>query len=340
MSLTPVQSLALDDATELKSQPAVVVIVGPQMLADAASERFPGAEIRTFDDRVAPRRASQYGLTADLFTGADLVLGELPKSLAELEEIAALTAKHASAGVVITLAGREKYLSRGMNDTLAASFASVSASRGRQKSRAIRASQPREIGALAYPKHEHNAELGFDVYAHGGVFAGTRLDIGTRALLDAWDDIVSATNGSITRVVDLGCGSGILATFAALRLPDATVIATDRSWAATASATLTANAAGVGDRVAVIQENSGASIRDASADLVLFNPPFHDGHAVDDELAHGMFESAAAMLTPGGALAVVFNSHLPHRAALERLVGPTVQLSRTPKFTVTLSLRR
>jgi 16S rRNA (guanine1207-N2)-methyltransferase len=33
----------------------------------------------------------------------------------------------------------------------------------------------------------------------------------------------------------------------------------------------------------------------------------------------------------------VWNSHLGYRAALERVVGPTRQIARNPKFTVTAS---
>ena len=40
-------------------------------------------------------------------------------------------------------------------------------------------------------------------------------------------------------------------------------------------------------------------------------------------------------LRPGGIMLTVFNSHLEHRRALQRLVGPTEQLGRNQKFTVT-----
>lgn len=46
------------------------------------------------------------------------------------------------------------------------------------------------------------------------------------------------------------------------------------------------------------------------------------------------------MLRPGGELFTVFNSSLGYRGELTRLVGTTEQLQRTPKFTVTRSVRR
>ena len=43
---------------------------------------------------------------------------------------------------------------------------------------------------------------------------------------------------------------------------------------------------------------------------------------------------------PGGELWCVWNSPLAYRGSLERLVGPTRQVARDPRFTVTVSTRR
>jgi 16S rRNA (guanine1207-N2)-methyltransferase len=52
-----------------------------------------------------------------------------------------------------------------------------------------------------------------------------------------------------------------------------------------------------------------------------------------------MFADAARVLAPGGELWTVWNSHLGYRPALERVVGPTRQIARNTKFTVTASRR-
>jgi 16S rRNA (guanine1207-N2)-methyltransferase len=46
------------------------------------------------------------------------------------------------------------------------------------------------------------------------------------------------------------------------------------------------------------------------------------------------------VLRPGGELWTVYNTPLGHHAALSRRVGPTRVAARTPKFTVTVSVRR
>jgi 16S rRNA (guanine1207-N2)-methyltransferase len=116
------------------------------------------------------------------------------------------------------------------------------------------------------------------------------------------------------------------------------VLATDVSAIAVESARLTAAANGV---KAETRHDDGLSAEPAaSADLVVLNPPFHAGAAVTTEIAHRLFADAARVLRPGGELRVVWNSHLGYRPVLERLVGPTRQLARGRKFTVTASRRR
>ena len=132
----------------------------------------------------------------------------------------------------------------------------------------------------------------------------------------------------------------MLATSWARDHPAWRVIATDQSWAAVSSAEATAAANGVADRVEVRRDDAGSSIPDGSADLVLLNPPFHVGATVHAGIAHKLFDAAARMLAPGGELWCVWNSPLAYRGALERAVGPTRQVARTAKFTVTVSVRR
>lgn len=280
-------------------------------------------------------RFTAHELGRELLDGANLVLMQLPKSLAELEEIADAVARYAAPDAVLLAAGRVKHMSLGMNAVLERYFSSVQPQLARQKSRVLVAGSPRPVSdTRPFPIAESLQELGITVCAHGAAFSGVRLDIGTRYLLTFLDRMPEAR-----QVVDLGCGTGILATMYALHQPGARVRATDQSAGAVASAKATAAANGLEDRIAVIHDDAMSTFQPGSADLILLNPPFHLGASVHAGAALKMFEAAARVLAPGGELWTVYNSHLQYRPALGRLIGPTVVEGRNPKFTVTRSRR-
>ncbi|WP_314097221.1 methyltransferase [Microbacterium foliorum] len=373
--------LLVERALSLGVDGGETVVIGDDYGAITLALTAAGLDgIRVHQDLATGRRAlarnaeelglagfSGHELDVALLGGARLVLLQLPKALAELDEIADAVARWAAPDVVLVAGGRVKHMTIAQNEVLGRRFAHVQAERAERKSRLVVASEPRRVPAEPpFPvtaQHE-----GLVLVAHGGAFAGAKLDIGTRFLLEvlglggsqlSTDAIppgesapepadpgnpCGAANGDGSSptpiVVDLGCGTGALATSYALAHPDARVIATDRSAAAVASARATAAANGVADRVAVMHDDAGSQIADASADVVLLNPPFHLGTSVHTGAATRLFEAAARMLRPGGELFTVFNSSLGYRGELTRLVGTTEQLQRTPKFTVTRSVRR
>ncbi len=278
-------------------------------------------------------------LGPETFRDATTVLLRLPRALDRLAEVAALIAAHADPSVRLFATGRIKHMSVSMNEVLHTMFDRVDVTRARQKSRVLIASGARASdGAHAtaeWPRRQNHPDLDLTVVAHGGVFAGTRIDIGTRFLLDQspkFPDVASA--------VDLACGSGVIATALARRHPALRVTATDRSAAAVASARATARANGVAERVFVVHADGAETLPDATQELVLLNPPFHSDAALSAGIAEHLFAEAARALRPGGELWCVWNSHLRYRAALDRIVGPTRQIARNPKFTVTASARR
>ncbi|QNE14886.1 methyltransferase [Pseudarthrobacter sp. NBSH8] len=278
----------------------------------------------------------QLPLGEELLSGAELVLLQMPRTLAELEEIAAAVARYAARGVVLLAGGRIKHMSLGMNAILERHFETVQPQLARQKSRFILASGARPAETHEWrPAVERLAELDLDVAAHGAVFAGAKLDIGTRFLLTFLPEMPQARHA-----IDLGCGTGILAAIYARQNPASRVTATDRSAAAVASARATALANGLEDRITALQDDAMSTFPAGSAELVLLNPPFHLGASVHAGAGIKLFEAAARVLAPGGELWTVFNRHLQYLPALERLVGPTTVKGGNPKFTVAVSTRR
>jgi 16S rRNA (guanine1207-N2)-methyltransferase len=314
--------------------------------------------VRVHQDPVTGRRAltrnaaaldltgfAPHELDAELLSGARLVLLQLPKGLAELEEIADAVARWAAPDAVLLAGGRVKHMTLAQNEVLARFFARVQPQRGERKSRLIVAAEPRPLAAdPPFPVSSPHPELGLTLCAFGGAFAGDRVDIGTRVLLEVMreraQDLVALARRDGFTAVDLGCGTGALAASLAVAAPQARIIATDRSSTAVRSARATMAANGVADRVDVTLDDAGSEIPDGSVDLILLNPPFHLGASVHEGAGRRLIDAAARMLRPGGEVWTVFNSHLDHRRALATAVGETVQLTRTPKFTVTRSVRR
>lgn len=273
---------------------------------------------------------TSFPLDAELVRGARVVLLRLPRSLDALRDIAGLIAAHADSDVGVFAGGRIKHMALAMNDVVRRHFAVLDVTHARQKSRVLVAREPHDGRD---PQPQHAVHDGLTVCAFGGAFAGTSIDIGTRFLLDSLPDTI-ADDGL---VVDLGCGTGVVAVSLALRHPELQVYACDQSAAAVASARATAEANGVGERVSVVRDDALSLLPDGSASFVALNPPFHVGSAIHEGIAPRLFADAARALRPGGELWTVWNSALFYRPALERIVGPTRQIARNGKFTVTVS---
>jgi 16S rRNA (guanine1207-N2)-methyltransferase len=227
---------------------------------------------------------------------------------------------------------------------LSDSFTDVRASLAHQKSRVLMAGRPRRppgrVGAggqpgTAYPLRQHHGDLDLWVCAHGAAFAGTKIDIGTRFLLKFLDRMYPAARTA----VDLGCGTGVIATALARARPQLSVLATDESAAAVSSALATVAANGLTGRIQVLRDDAMSTLADASVDLIVCNPPFHRGTSLSLRASLRLFQAAGRVLRPGGQLWTVFNSPLPYRGQLTRAVGPTQVIGRNPKFTVTVSTR-
>jgi len=349
--------LLLDSAAAHVSAGSTVAVIGDRygaLTLGALAVLNPGA-VRVHQDLITGEQAlrlnaaavldnraggglpfTQLPLGRELLEDAGTVLLQLPKTLAELDEIAAAVATYASPEVVLLAGGRVKHMSLGMNAVLERHFRSVTPQLARQKSRVIVATGGQGSGdPERFPVVEHLAEIDLDVAAHGAVFAGPRLDIGTRFLLTFLPSMRPAQHA-----IDLGCGTGILAAMYARQHPGSTVTATDQSAAAVASALATARANGLAGQVRALQDDAMGTLPEGSADLILLNPPFHVGAGVHAGAGLKLIEAAGRVLAPGGELWTVFNRHLAYLPALERHVGPTVVKGQNPKFTVTLSTRR
>lgn len=296
-------------------------------------------------DRVQRATTGLPGITVDRedsldHAAAGLALLYLPKANRALAHRVDLLAPDRPA--VVVAGGRVKHMRPSMNDVLRQAYGHVHATRGARRSRCLVAAGPRvgvpASGPLAGTVDAAGRTL--VLHAVGGVFAGSEPDHGGLLLLSALADHGPPEP---RRIHDLGCGNGLLTFWAAQHWPRATIAASDDARDAVASTRAGIIANGLrgrpGGEISVTWQDAASDEPGNSVDLVLLNPPFHQGAAVDTKLGPRLFAAAARLLRPGGELWVVHNSHLAYRRDLDRLVGATEQIARDRRFTVLRAVR-
>jgi 16S rRNA (guanine1207-N2)-methyltransferase len=128
-----------------------------------------------------------------------------------------------------------------------------------------------------------------------GVFGYGFCDDGARALLEA----IELAPGQ--RVLDLGCGVGVIGVLAARRLgPEGFVAFADSNLRAIALAEINAKASGV-PKFEAVASHTLTEWANASFDAVLANPPYY----AQGSIIHHFVQRGKALLRPGGVLYLV-----------------------------------
>ncbi|WP_460073160.1 methyltransferase [Streptomyces sp. YKOK-I1] len=272
----------------------------------------------------------------------DLLLVRVPKSLALLEDQLLRLAPAVHPGTVVVGTGMVKEIHTSTLNLFERILGPTRTSLAEQKARLIFCTPDASLSLPANPwpylydlPGDVGPLSGRPVVNHAGVFCADRLDIGTRFFLGHLPE----TDGT-RRVVDLGCGNGIVGTAVALANPQTEVLFTDESFQAVASAEATFKANGVPGHAEFRVGDGLTGVPDGSVDVVLNNPPFHSHQATTDATARRMFTGARRVLRPGGELWVVGNRHLGYHMTLKRLFGNCELVAGDPKFVVLRAVRR
>lgn len=258
------------------------------------------------------------------------VLVRLPRSRRRLQHLLAELAPLLTPGTPVLLGARSRDVQKSDVAAVEAAIGPATSTLARYRARLIVAERDARPAPRPAPRTWEVAP-GLVVRGLPGVFGEERLDRGTALLIEAMPAIEP---GSC--VVDLGCGAGPLGLLAASRQPDAEVLFCDESHLAVASARAGFEAAGLGKPARFAVTDVLAGEPDGSADLVLCNPPFHQGQAISRRVAAHMFAEAARVLRPGGQLLVVGNRHLEYHRGLGRRFGD-VRVVRSDRLFVVLS---
>jgi 16S rRNA (guanine1207-N2)-methyltransferase len=184
-------------------------------------------------------------------------------------------------------------------------------------------------------------ELDLTLSAGPNVFARDKFDIGARFFIEQFAQLPHSAH-----IADLGCGNGVLGMLAKRLQPEAHIEFFDDSYQAVAAAERNYRDNGfealdvsTGAPAAVFHVDDVFSIYRGEScgepfDLILCNPPFHQGHVVGDQIAWQMFMQGREQLRQGGELWIVGNRHLQYHLALKKLFGNCRQIAANAKFVV------
>ncbi len=255
------------------------------------------------------------------------VVGRLPRSLRRLQWILRRLAPVLRPGTPVLLGAKSKLVQASTVSAVQDAIGPAHSTLARHRARLVFAERDERV-APPLPMKTWEAEPGLIVRADPGVFGEERMDGGTALLLPA------IPSGVLGTIVDLGCGAGPLGLVAARRSPAAEVVFRDASHLAVRSARRAFEASGLPGRARFEPGDVLDGVGSQSVDLVLCNPPFHQGQTLSRRVAAHMFKESARVLKPGGRLLVVGNRHLGYHVALRGLFGAVQTRASDPRFVV------
>jgi len=152
------------------------------------------------------------------------------------------------------------------------------------------------------------------VFSKPGVFAWNRLDEGSLFLLQNLDAFLQQSDHRRQSAVDLGCGNGLLA-LALHKAGCNRIVATDNNAAAIDACQFNFTRHGIaGD---VVAADCAVGIEE-QFDLLVCNPPFHQGFDVEQDLTDRFLQAAQRLLKKRGRALFVVNAFIP----LEKKAAP------------------
>jgi 16S rRNA (guanine1207-N2)-methyltransferase len=159
------------------------------------------------------------------------------------------------------------------------------------------------VGTEPSPPHIMDSDLSTHI------FAANKLDEGTRLLLD----VLPVRAADIA--LDLGCGAGFIGLHIAHLADKGQVTMVDASLAAVAASQRAVKLGNL-NNIRVLPSNGAQAVITERFDLVVTNPPFHQGGIQTTSIAERFIQDAATVLQPKGRFYLVANRFLKYETAL------------------------
>jgi 23S rRNA (guanine1835-N2)-methyltransferase len=267
--------------------------------------------------------------------GIELVLMKLPKNLNYFSHQLKRLSQVLPAGTQVLIGAKAKSINKSLLETISRNLGEASASLTWKKTRIITCIADGKARTLPTTTNWSVDECKLQISNLSNVFAASKLDIGARIMLD------NMPKGDFKSIVDLGCGNGILGLHAKQCFPEAYIHFIDDSEMAVASARDNwalndlDNLTLIGEQATFAWDDCLTHMSEGfRPDLILCNPPFHQGEAITDHIAWQMFLDAFRRLKNGGILHVVGNRHLAYHVKLQRIFKNCTTVASNGKFVI------
>ncbi len=294
-----------------------------------------GAQQNLENNRLNPDNIQWLNSREALPTTIELVLMKLPKNLNYFTYQLTRLSQVLPEGTQVLIGAKAKSINKPLLELFARNLGPASASLTWKKTRVITCITDGKARALPNETQWSIPELNLEITNLCNVFAAGKLDIGARIMLD------NMPKGNFKSIIDLGCGNGVLGLKAKQVFPEAYIHFVDDSEMAVESARRNW-ALNKLDTPGLVGEQATFSWDDCLThlnagvrpDLILCNPPFHQGEAITDHIAWQMFLQSWRALKNGGILHVVGNRHLAYHVKLQRIFKNCTTVASNGKFVI------
>jgi 23S rRNA (guanine1835-N2)-methyltransferase len=260
----------------------------------------------------------------------DLVLMKIPKSIELLKYQLITLNQTLSPGTELWLAGMDKHLTKAQFELVEKHYGHSIHLPGRKKARIWKAVSNGLPESYKQPDGYQCPEYSLTLTNRANVFSGSRLDIGSRFLMDNFSKLPS-----MNKVADCGCGNGLLGLCYLREHPESTLDFFDESsMAIDCTRANLAQHFPEASRWTVNHSDSLWSAESDSYELVLCNPPFHQGNTVETDTANDMFYSIRQALKNTGEAWIVANRHLNYDKLLKNLFPTVKRINQNSKFII------
>lgn len=320
-------------------------------LTSAMLSQYPNIKITNVSDSFIALKACQHNLVqnnlndehviyqnslSELPKTVDLILMKVPKNAGFMQYLLSKLS-YLPAHIPLCIAGKAKEIHSSTLKSIHHFLHEPKTSLAVKKSRLIFTSTTNKPVESKFPVSWSLENSDYTLLNHANVFSRDSLDIGARFFANYLPQ-----GKKPLKIIDLGCGNGVIGLLTLAKMPNAKVTFVDESAMAVASAeqNIAQNLPSQLDNCTFIQNDCLTDFPPNSVDLVLCNPPFHQAQAITDHIAWQMFVQAKSTLKQGGELRIIGNRHLDYQEKLNRLFGNCKVIGNNKKFTILSATKR